>query len=103
MRYNLPKFAAALLMGSVGAASANVAMVDCVTEKVVISMSEDIAMAAQERAGSDAEYKKNVCAAAQQLPLNTYNRPTVVSILIEPYGISTKVTIFPTSQRDKGN
>jgi hypothetical protein len=97
------KLAAAMLVGSVGAASANVAMVDCVTEQVVISMSEDIAMAAQERAGSEAEYKTNVCNAAQQLPLDTYNRPTVVPIVIEPYGISTKVTVFPTSQRNKGN
>ncbi len=94
---------AATLIGSASTAIANVAMVDCVNEQVVISMAEDIAMAAQERAGSDAEYKENVCAAAQQLPLDTYNRPTVVSILIEPYGISTKVTVFPTSRRTQGN
>jgi hypothetical protein len=95
--------AAATLIGSVSIASANVVAVDCVDDKVVISMAEDIAMAAQERAGSEAEFKKNVCTTAQQLPLDTYDRPTRVQILIEPYGIETAVVVFPTSKRDQGN
>lgn len=96
MNTNSIKLATALLIGSVGVASADVTMVNCVDDNVVISMSENIAIMAEEKAGSMAEMEANVCATAKQLPLDTYNEPTVVPILLEPYGISTKVTVFPT-------
>ncbi len=80
-----------------------VVAVDCVDDQVVISMAEEIAVQAQERAGSQEEFELNVCTTAQQLPHDTYDRPTRVEILIEPYGIETAVVVFPTSQRDKGD
>ncbi len=103
MQKKILGIAAATLIGSVSVASADVVAVDCVDDKVVISMAEEIAAQAQERAGSEDEFKENVCTTAQQLPLDTYDRPTRVEILIEPYGIETAVVVFPTSQRDKGN
>jgi hypothetical protein len=108
MRSKVLKLAASLMVVSVGTASADVTMVDCPgagegRSSFVISIAEAIASAGEERAGSMAEFQENVCTVAQQLPIKTYDRPTRVDILIEPYGIDTTVVVFPTAQRDSGN
>jgi len=103
MKNNMVKLAAMFLIGSAAAAYADVVAVDCVDDQVVISMAAEIAAQAQERAGSQEEFEENVCTTAQQLPLDSYERPTRVEILIEPYGIETAVVVFPTSRRDQGN
>ncbi|WP_299788474.1 hypothetical protein [uncultured Marivita sp.] len=90
---NTLKLAGVFVLASVGMAAADVTMVDC--EGTVISMSDSIAAAGQEQASSMAEWENTVCEVAQQLPLDSYEGPTVVPIVIEPYGIETRVVIFP--------
>jgi hypothetical protein len=53
MQTNIIEFAGVVLIGSAAAAYADVVAVDCVDDKVVISMAENIAAQAQERAGSE--------------------------------------------------
>jgi hypothetical protein len=101
MSGKLIKLVAVVTLGTAGVASADVTAVNC--DGFVISMSEDIATQGQERAGSAAEFEENVCTTAQQLPLDTYDRPTVVAIRIMPMDIETKVTVFPTSRGTQAN
>jgi len=64
------KLAAALLLASVGVASADVTMVSC--EGVVVSISDDVATIGEQKATTMVEFEKTVCALAQQLPLASY-------------------------------
>jgi len=101
MRYKIVELAAVVTLATAGAAAADVVAVNC--DGYVVSMAEEIAAAGEERAASMEEFEQNVCTVSQQLPIDEYDRPTTVDILIEPYDISTTVVVFPTNQRDSAN
>ncbi|MCA0940523.1 hypothetical protein CLG85_024270 [Yangia mangrovi] len=84
---------AAVFALSSTAAFANVKQVKC--EGFVIAVSEDIAVAAEEKAGSATEAADNICEAAKQISVSG-DDPEVHEIVILPYEIRTTVTIFPT-------
>ncbi|SDF96407.1 hypothetical protein [Alloyangia pacifica] len=85
----------ALVMSS-SAAFANVTQVSCVD--FVITIADEIAKAAEERASSVTEAKENICEAAKQISMSGGDDPEVHEIVILPYEIRTTVVITPTDK-----
>lgn len=81
----------ALILSS-GAAFANVVQVKC--DKFIIAISDEIAKAAEERAGSMTQAEANICEAAQQISISGED-PEVHNIVILPYNIETTVVMIP--------
>ncbi|ANT61202.1 hypothetical protein AYJ57_12975 [Salipiger sp. CCB-MM3] len=88
---HLSAIAAVLVMAS-GAAMANTKQVKC--DGFVIAIADEIAMAAEENAGSMTEAEAKICEAATQISVSG-DDPEVHEIVILPYEIRTTVVIIP--------
>lgn len=98
MNFKLKALAAALLVASAGAASANVSMVNC--QGFSLSIADDVVVAGQERAGSARQFEISACERAQQLPLDKYTGPTRVKIALPALDMETVVVVFPLDKED---
>ncbi|WP_226621765.1 hypothetical protein [Alloyangia pacifica] len=83
---------AAVLALSSSAAFANVKQVKC--DGFIIAVADEIAMAAEEQAGSATEAEANICEAATQISISG-DDPEVHDIVILPYEIRTTVVMIP--------
>lgn len=84
--------AALVLAFSTGAAFANVKQVKC--EGFLVAVADEIAMVAEERAGSMVEAEANICEAAAQISFGG-EEPEVHEIVILPYEVRTTVVLIP--------
>lgn len=77
------------------ASLANTTMVGCPGH--VIALSDEAAIEAQSRIGSEAAFERTVCERSKDLNPSQYSNPTRVPIFIEDLNVSTRVVIFPTN------
>lgn len=95
MNFKTSALAAAFLVASLGAASANVTMVNCTDYTLTIA--DDVVVAGQAKAGSARQFEINACNLAEQLGMDNFDGPKRVSVRIEGLDMDTVVVVIPNT------
>ena len=92
MTYKLLALAASSVLISATASFANTTMVNC--DGYVVSMSDEIAIQGQAKAGTVAGFEKAVCDRSSDLAQGAGEGATIIPVFVEELGVATRAVIF---------